>query len=212
MIRGIKILVCSLAVLWVGAVAAPAAIASPELHSEAEHTILTGQQSAATQFTFDDGALQCGTFGFEGTTLVSTTPTFTLTPAFQACAVDGMEAGFTHNGCKWLVHVGPNEEHLTGAVDFVCPDGEVMEFHYDACLVTIFPQAGLQTVTFTNVAGEAETTRTVDLDLNLAGIHYREHGMGCANPAETTNNGNFQGRIRLTGEGTMGAHKGIWVE
>jgi hypothetical protein len=142
--------------------------------------------------------------------MVQTTPTFMLTPTFQACAVDGMEAVFTHNGCGWLVHVGPNEEHLTGAVDFVCPDNEVMAFHYDACLVTIFPQAGLQAVTFTN--GGEETTRSVELDLNLAGIHYREHGMGCANPGETTNNGNFQGRIRLTGEDTMGAHKGIWVE
>jgi hypothetical protein len=205
-----KVLIGSLAAVALWAVGAPAAQATPELHTEAEHTILTGQQTAATQFSFDDGALQCGTFGFDGTPAAQTTPTFLLTPTFQQCAVDNMEAVFTHNGCKWRVHVGPNEEHLTGSIDFVCPDNEVMEFHYDACLVTVFPQAGLQTATFTN--GGAETTRGVELDLNLEGIHYREHGMGCANPGETTNNGNFQGKIRLTGEDTMGAHKGIWVE
>ncbi|HYP54906.1 MAG TPA: hypothetical protein VEQ41_01205 [Solirubrobacterales bacterium] len=205
-----KLLICSLVALCLGAAGAPAAQASPELHSEAEHTILTGQQSAATQFSFDDGALQCGTFGFDGTLAVATTPTFLLTPTFQNCAVDNMEAVFTPNGCKWMVHVGPNEEHLTGAIDFVCPDNEVMEFHYDACLVTVFPQAGLQTVTFTN--GGAEATRGVELDLNLVGIHYREHGMGCANPGETTNNGNFQGKVRLTGESTGGVHRGIWIE
>jgi hypothetical protein len=79
-----------------------------------------------------------------------------------------------------------------------------------ACTVTIRPQAGLQTVTFTNENAGAE--RSVILDLNLVGIHYVEHGNGCPNATETTNNGNFRGKVTLTGENTMGAHRGIWVE
>jgi hypothetical protein len=210
MTRGIKILVCSLAVLCTGAVAAPAALAVPELHSEAEHTILTGESTVNTELSLDAGGLQCGVMRFDGTTQISTTTTFGLTPTFENCILDGMEALFTHNGCNWRVHVGPNEEHLTGSVDFVCPVEQQMEIDLPACTITIRPQAGLQTVTFTNENEGA--TRSVILDLNLTGIHYIEHGNGCPNATETTNNGQFTGRVTITGENTMGVHRGIWVE
>jgi hypothetical protein len=210
MIRSVKILVCSLAALCVAAVAAPAAMAVPELHAEAEHTILTGESTANSELSLDVGGFQCVAMRFDGTTLMSTTTTFGLTPTFEGCILDGMEAAFTHNGCNWRVHVGPNEGHLTGSVDFVCPEGQAMEIHVPACTVTVRPQAGLQGVTFTNENEGAE--RSVILDLNLVGIDYVEHGMACPNVTETTNNGNFQGKVTLTGENTMGAHRGIWVE
>lgn len=210
MTLGIKLLVCSLAAACAIAVAAPAAQAVPELHSEAEHTILIGESALGSELSLDAGGFQCGVMRFEGTTAMQTTTTFALTPTFENCVLDGMEAAFTHNGCVWLVHVGPNEEHLTGTVDFVCPDGQAMEIHVPACTVTVRPQAGLQGVTFTN-EGE-ETTRSVVLDLNLVGIDYVEHGMGCPNETMTTNNGVYKGKVTLTGENTMGAHRGIWVE
>lgn len=205
-----KTLICSLAALCLGAVGAPAAQAVPELHSETEHTILTGESTVNTELSLDVGGFQCGVMRFDGTTQIATTTTFGLTPTFQNCLLDGMEALFTHNGCNWRVHVGPNEEHLTGSVDFVCPDGQQMEIDNPACTVTIPPQAGLQTVTFTNENAGME--RSIILDLNLTGIHYVEHGMGCPNVTETTNNGNFQGRVTITGENTMGVHRGIWIE
>jgi hypothetical protein len=210
MIRGIKILVCSMATLCIGAVAAPAALAVPELHSEAEHTILTGESNVNTELSLDAGGFQCGAMRFDGTTQMSTTTTFGLTPTFENCVLDGMEAAFTHNGCNWRVHVGPNEGHLTGSVDFLCPEGQAMEIHVPACTITVLPQAGLQSVTFTNENAGAE--RSIILDLNLVGIHYVEHGMGCPNATETTNNGHFTGKVTITGENTMGAHRGIWVE
>jgi hypothetical protein len=208
--RTLKILICSLATVCVGAVAAPAALAVPQLHSEVEHTILTGQQTTANELSLDVGLFQCQTIQFGGTIAVPTTTTFSLTPKFEGCILDGMEALFTHNGCNWRFHVGPNEEHLTGTVDFVCPDNQVMQIDSPACVVTIPPQAGLQGVTYGNEnAGE---TRSIVLGISLGGIDYVEHGNGCANNTETTNNGTYTGKVTVTGEGTMGAHKGIWIE
>jgi hypothetical protein len=209
MIRNAKILVGALAALLATAALAPAAQASPEFHSEAEHTILTGE-TLNNELALDPGVFQCVTMRFDGTTVVATGTTVSLTPTFEACVVDGMEAAFTRNGCTWLVHLGPNEEHLTGDVDFVCPEGQAMQIHRPGCTITVRPQAGLQGVTFTNEGAAA--TRSIVLDLNLVGIDYVEHGMNCPNPTETTVNGVYTGKVTLTGEGTMGAHQGIWVE
>ena len=209
MIRGIKILISSLAVLGVSAVAAPAALAVPEFHAEVEHTILTGE-AIEDELALDAGVFQCGVTRFDGTTVVQTATTISLTPTFEACVIDGMEAVFTHNGCNWQIHVGPNEEHLTGSVDFVCPEGQTMAIHKPGCTITVLPQAGLQTVTFTNE--NAGATRSVILHMNLTGIHYVEHGMGCPFQTQTTNNGNFKATLTVTGENTAGAHRGFWVQ
>jgi hypothetical protein len=209
MVHRLKVLGCSMAVaLCLGAVSAPASHAVPQLHSEAGHTILTGQ-TLNNSLSLDVGLFQCVVMRFDGTVQAQTTTTFSLTPTFENCVVDGMEAAFTHNGCDWRVHVGPNEEHLTGTVD-LCPEGQTMEIHKPGCTVTVGPQAGLQGVTFTNENEGAE--RSVILDLKLVGIDYVEHGNNCPNVTETTNNGLYEGKVTLTGENVMGAHRGIWIE
>jgi hypothetical protein len=208
--RSFKILGASLAIaLCFGAVTAPASLAVPQLHSEAGHTILTGE-SLNNELALDVGVFQCVVMRFDGTLQAQTGTTFSLTPTFENCVVDGMEAVFTHNECNWRFHVGPNEEHLTGSVDFVCPEGQEMGTHSLACDVTIPPQLNLQGVTYTNEGAGA--TRSVILDIKLVGIDYVEHGMGCPNQTETTNNGIYEGKVTLTGENVMGAHRGIWVE
>lgn len=215
MLRNLKILCLAVfGALALGAVGAPAASAVPQFHFESEHTILTGTQTTGLELTFDAGKVKCGTANFDGTSSMLTTTTITLNPTFANCTIKKgeaeAEAEITFNGCAFLFHVGPNEEHLTGATGIECPDF-VIEIHAPQCTITV-PQQGpfLTSVTFTNEG--AETTRSVVLDLTVGGIHYVEHGANCANETQTTNNGSLTGRITVTGENTMGAHRGIWVE
>jgi hypothetical protein len=209
MIRNLRALGLGLvAALSLSAVAASASSAA-QLHSEAGHTILTGSQPMApNELGLDVGVMKCGVAKFDGTIAAATTTTFSLTPTFGNCEIGGVEVLFTHNECKFRFHIGPNE-HPTGTVDIVCPD-QPIEIDGPACVVTIPPQAGLQGETFTNEGEGAE--RRVIVDLNLGGIHYVEHGMGCQNQTVTTNNGTYTGQITLTGESAGGAHRGIWVQ
>lgn len=209
MIRNLRTLGLALvAVLSIGAAGASASYASPELHSETGHTILTGQQIVGNELALDVGVMQCGIVQFQGTIASSTTTTIPLTPKFENCEIGEVEVLFTHNGCHFLFHIGP-EEHFTGNVDFVCPD-EPMEIDGPGCTITIPPQAGLTGETFTN-EGEGQT-RSVIFDLKIDEIHYVEHGMFCENETETTNNGTYKGKITITGENTAQEHRGIWIE
>ncbi len=212
MIRKLKTLGLALvAVSAMGAMAAPVGSASPQLHSETEHTILTGTQIVGNELGLDVGVMKCGVTNFDGTIGVATTTTFGLTPTFENCKFGAeVNALFTHNGCNFRFHIGADTEHLTGSMDIVCPDGEEIEIDAPMCMITIPPQANIGTVTYTN---ENEgMTRSVILDLNLNGIDYEEHGMLCENETETTNNGTYSGKVTVTGENTAQEHRGIWIE
>lgn len=211
MLRNLKTLgLALLAVLAIGSVATSAASATPQLHSESEHTILTGKQITANELQFDVGVLKCGIANFAGTIAASTVTTVTLTPKFENCLLGEEEAEFTHNGCNFTFHIGQDTEHLTGTVGIECPDEEVIEIDAPECTVTIPPQGPLQGVTFTNEG--AETTRSVIFDIKINGFDYEEHGPLCANETETTNNGGYAGQVTVTGENTFQEHRGIWIE
>jgi hypothetical protein len=211
MIRNLKTLALALvAVLSIGAVGASAASASPQFHFESEHTIITGQQSTVNALSFDVGVVECGIVRFAGTKAVFTSTTITLTPTFDNCLLDEEgEVTVTFNGCSFLYHIGANTEHFTGTMSIECMD-ELIEIDAPECTITIPPQGNLGTVTFTN-EGE-ETTRGVVFDQGIAGLDYVEHGPGCENETGTTNNGTYTGKVTTTGENTVGAHRGIWVQ
>jgi len=213
MLRNLKTLgLTVVAAMALGSVATSTASAAPQFHFESEHTIITGTQTEAVALAFDTGQLKCGVVNFAGTSQVLTTTTITLNPTFDNCKlIHGAEetaATVTLNGCSFLFHLGANTEHLTGTMGIECPDFPI-EIHAPECTITVPQQGNLGTVTFTNEG--AETTRSVVLDLGLGGLDYVEHGAGCASETETTNNGTLTGKITITGENTMGAHRGIWV-
>lgn len=214
MLRNLKTLgLIVVAALAIGAVGASPASAAPQFHFESEHTIITGTQITANEFAFDAGKVKCGVMNFDGTSAVLTTTTVTLKPTFENCKIKKgeveAEATFTFNNCNFLFHLGANTEHLTGTMGIECPDF-VVEIDTPECTITIPEQGNLGTVTYTN-EGE-ETTRSVIFDLSIGEIHYVEHGAGCANETQTTNNGTYTGKVTITGENTVGAHRGIWIE
>jgi hypothetical protein len=214
MLRNLRALGLTIvAALAISAVGASTASAAPQFHFETEHTIITGMQITGNELTFDSGKVKCGVAKFGGTSAVFTTTTMTLTPTFENCKIKKgeaeAEATITHNGCAFVFHLGTNTEHLTGTMGIECPDFPI-EIDAPECTITVPEQGNLGTVTYKN-EGE-ETTRSVIFDMNLSGIHYVEHGAGCENETETTNNGSYTGQITVTGENTLGAHRGIWIE
>lgn len=207
-----------LGLILVTAVAISATVVStafasfPLFHSEAEDTVLTGSQGqvVANILTTDLGELKCKEVKFVGTQEVFTTSTLTLKPKYEKCKLGEENAVVTENECSFLFHLGESTEPIEAQMDIECIDGNQIVIHTEECTTTIPPQAGLKKVTFTNEGEEA--TRSVVADLNVGQIHYVEHGAGCANETETTENGTYTGQITVTGEDAEQVHIGIWVE
>jgi hypothetical protein len=213
MIRSLKALGLGLlAALAMSAVATSAASANPKFHSEFAGIFLTGGQTGmvANVLTTDLGEMKCNVVKFTGTQGAMTTTTMTLTPKYEECKIGNQNALVTLNGCRYTFHLEEQAEPIEARMGIECPAGEKIEIDTAECTTTISPQEPRKTVTFTN-EGEG-TTRSVVADLNVSGIHYVEHGAGCASQKETTENGAYTGVITVKGEDSEENHVGIWVE
>jgi hypothetical protein len=215
MIRSIRILGLGLlATLAVSAAAAPAASANPFFHSEFAGIFLTGGQTGivANTLTTDLGEMKCKVVRFTGTQGAMTTTTMTLKPNYEECKMAGENAVVTLNGCRYTFHLEEQAEPIEARMGIECPfAGGKIEIHVgEECTITVPAQEPRNTVTFTN-EGEG-TTRSVVADLNVSGIHYVEHGAGCASENLTTENGTYTGIITIRGEDAEEHHVGIWVE
>lgn len=214
MIRSIKVLGLGLlAALATSAVAAPAASANPFFHSEFAGIFLTGGQTgmAANVLTTDLGEMKCKVASFGGSQGAMTTTTMTLKPKYEECKVGMSNATVTLNGCAYTFHLEEQTEPIEARMGIECPfAGGKIEIHVGECTITVPSQEPRKTVTFTN-EGEGKT-RSIVADLNVSGIHYVEHGVGCASPEQTTENGTYTGVITVKGEDSEEHHVGIWVE
>jgi hypothetical protein len=214
MTRSIRILMLGLlATLTVSAAAAPAASANPFFHSEFAGIFLTGGQTGivANTLTTDLGEMKCKVVKFAGSQGAMTTTTMTLKASYEECKIAGKGATVTMNGCAYTFHLEEQAEPIEARMGIECPfAGGKIEIDTAECTITIPAQPPLKEVTFTN-EGEA-TTRAVVADLNVSGIHYEEHGGGCASETVATENGTYTGVITVRGEDSEEHHVGIWVE
>ncbi|HEY5815810.1 MAG TPA: hypothetical protein VIS95_05660 [Solirubrobacterales bacterium] len=211
MIRSIKLLGLGLlSVLALSTAAAPAASANPFFHSEFAGIFLTGSQTGTT-LTTDLGEMKCNVVKFSGSQGAMTTTTMTLKPKYEECKVGEENAVVTTNGCAYTFHLEEQEEPVEARMGIECPfAGGKLEIHVGECTITLPAQGPRKEVTFTNEG--AGTTRAVIADLNVGGLHYVEHGVGCASQNQTTENGTYTGAITVKGEDSEGHHVGIWVE
>lgn len=213
MIRTFKILGIALsAVFAMSGAAASSASANPFFHTEFAGTILTGGQTGlvANVLTTDLGEMKCKVVQFSGSQAAQTTTTMTLKPKYEECKIGMTNATVTLNGCAYTFHLEEQEEPVEARMGIECPfAGGKIEIHAGECTITVPAQEPRKTVTFTN-EGEG-TTRSVVADLNVSGIHYIEHGAGCASQTQTTENGTYTGVITVKGEDSEEHHKGIWV-
>lgn len=214
MLRTLRTLGISIfAMLAMSVAAAPAASANPFFHSEFAGIFLTGGQTGAVAntLTTDLGEMKCNVVQLSGTQAAMTTTTMTLKPKYEECKVGEETAVVTVNGCAYTFHLEEQMEPVEARMGIECPfAGGKIEIHVGECTITVPAQEPRKTVTFTNEG--AGTTRSIVADLNVTGIHYVEHGVGCASPNETTENGTYTGKITVTGEDSEQHHVGIWVE
>jgi hypothetical protein len=214
MIRALKTMGIALtAVFAVSGVAVSSASANPFFHSEFAGIFLTGGQTGAVAnvLTTDLGEMKCKVVRFSGSQGAMTTTTMTLKPKYEECKVGMTNATVTLNGCAYTFHLEEQAEPIEARMGIECPfAGGKIEIHVGECTITVPEQEPRKTVTFTN-EGEG-TTRSVVADLNVSGIHYIEHGAGCASQTQTTENGTYTGVITVKGEDSEEHHVGIWVE
>lgn len=197
--------------LAMSAVGTAGASASPFFHSEFAGIVLTGQAGAkGIAMTTDAGELECETLKLSGSQGAMTTTTMTLVPKFEGCAFDNESTGVTVNGCAFTFHLEEQTEPIEARMGIECPfAGGRIEIDANECTITIPAQTPRNSVTFTNEG--AEKTRSFIADVNVSGLHYVEHGAGCANETVTTENGTFTGQLTITGEDSEAHHVGIWV-
>jgi hypothetical protein len=189
-----------------------------KFEAESAPVTLTGQKDAAGEvLTTTAGNLQCTGVAYTGTLPAKAVTEFELAPTYTGCTFAGVPATVDVNGCKYRFTVvkisGTSRE---GSMDVICPAEKTIlitavQAGTPKCTVHISPQAGRQSVTYTNVGAGA--TREITVDLGLAGIKYT-HTAGVGLGACTfggAENGMLSGSISITGENGSGTHVGIFT-
>lgn len=134
---------------------------------------ITGSIVAPHELGTELGVMECEpTLNGE---LAAVSEELTLNPSYgNTCKLGMKEVDVHNNGCDFLVHAGATagEGAVEGTLDIVCPENSVMDFEITSnpiCHLTIPPQAGLGTLTYTN----HPAAKDVDLDFNIVELFYR---------------------------------------
>jgi len=204
MIRTLKaLMVAATAALMLGAIGASAAQAhTPAVFNKPAEavqltTLADGTTGKEKHHVFDaaGGNITCA--GVEAPATVAgteTTVTSILTTSVTytgPCVFGGQTAVVNMNECNYRFHA-------SGQVDIVCPEGKFITFNVPAtgCDVDVPGQAGLGTVSYTNIANGDVTLSPV-----VKNIEYTVTGAGCPVVAGTYNNGEYTtGNVIVAGE------------
>jgi hypothetical protein len=200
----IKSLGCTLvALLAIAGIQASTASAEPLFHSEAEHTIGTGEQETQIVFTVNAGTIKCNKLSGQGTMAGKTFTEATTTPVYSECTAFGfLNATINMNGCHFVI-TADIEVHM------ICPAGQMMVVKAGNCTVKVGPQSA------TSVEYETVGTgskREIIAREEGSGIHYlQEDGFLCPGTGSGTfTDGKAVGSVRTKGENTEGKQVGIW--
>jgi hypothetical protein len=213
--KGIKAFILLLAVLALGAVAAPVATAADTFTAEQYPVTLTGtpDESAAGIITSTAGTMACTGVLYQGV-VEKASSTVSATPSFSGCTFFGFSGTVDMNGCSYLFHL--SSEGTKGTADIVCPEGkEITGTGLSAgtakCTMHVKPQTGLSEVIFKNIGAGA--TRELTAEVNLKNIHYTHTqgtGLGTCSSGTGTN-GTLSSKLKFTGETGGGAHIGLFL-
>jgi len=208
------------AAMALGAVAASAASATYDSHSES--TVLEGTQVGVNEFHTGLGTVKCKTATFEGTQSggkeveegVWTTDSITVHPEYTKCTAFGLSATVNTEGCNYVFSeattTGENKSH--SEVHIECDPGKAIVItNFGGCTVTVpeqTPTEGL--VDFENQNVENTSERDVLVTSTVKGIHYTRGG-SCADEGVTHTDGEYTGEVTVKGFDTKGEPTGIWV-
>ena len=188
------------------------AIGRRPFKTEQTHTLLTGEQTETSKYTFGVllGAVTCDEMSVDGTVAVNEVTKLTLKPAYGQC--EGVERQVTThmNGCGYVLDVA-DEPGTTGEVEIECPAGKAIETTVDkfpeGCTLTIGAQTAGGVVDYKEEG--SGKTRDLLLTWTLTGIDYTRDGCEIGGAG---NNGTYSGSVTLEAENTSGEQTGIWIE
>jgi hypothetical protein len=191
--------------LALSAVVASAAQAAPEFWAEEFPASVFGKHIGNVAMT-DEGSIVCEEGSYTGELKKEASSTLTLTPKYGKCKSQGWPVTFFWNGCDYLLHLKEKtkEENYSGNFDFACPAGKVIEAkaYSDAghttqiCRMTISPQAGMLSVTYTNFLEAGQ--RKVEMTFKVGKFKYTQEGSFCVNGSFS--NGELEGLVKLEAE------------
>ncbi len=213
------------AVFAMSAVGVASALTDPpeEFMCESYPCSSDGTNTTAHVFKTNAGTVSCSTATFTDS-LSGPSPWVKAQATYTGCTAFGfINANINMKDCEYEFHVttdlqdeGPDLEH-SGTVDVINKAGATKTCAEEpititvsgtACVVTVGPQTGRSTVTFTN--GGSGTSRTVTVASNISGITYTQNA-SCSGGAGTFTNGTYTGSASVKGDNSKGKQQGIWI-
>jgi hypothetical protein len=192
------------AALALGAVAASAAQAAPEFSAKEYPAFVKGTHVGPVAMT-EFGGITCEEGSYEGV-LSKLSTTLTLEPKYKKCKSQGWPVTFFWNGCDYLLHLKEKTgvSNYKGNFDFSCAAGKVIEAKAysnethttQICRLTIAPQSGLLTVTYTNF--KEGTQKKIEMVFKVEKIVYNQEGTFC--PTLKGENALLEGTVKLAGQ------------
>ncbi|HEU5105509.1 MAG TPA: hypothetical protein VFU11_06680 [Solirubrobacterales bacterium] len=182
------------AIFAMSALSASAASAA-EFHStSAGSTKISASQTTTHVFTSTAGEVTCEKATFTGNQTTATAASIEVTPVYSGCHIiifgSTISATVAHNECKYKLY-------SNGTADIICPAGKAITVTGAGCKITVTPQTGLKSVSYTN------SGTGISIAANLSGIHYHHEGFTCGTGTGT--NGTYKGNTLASGTTTAGA-------
>jgi hypothetical protein len=195
MMRNIKVLgLTAFAVLAFSAAIASAASAA-EFHTASAPATLTAREEENQVFVTEAGTFSCTGVKLTATMSALSQPTVTTSGLeYAGCTTKTifgnieLTVNFTKNSCNYRFHAN-------GEVDLVCASGgtEGVIVSGPGCTLTVPPQTGLKSVSYTNNAAGTVT-------INPAVTNIKSIGSGSlCSKTGTFTNGKYAGKVLVSG-------------
>ncbi len=208
--RRLRLLTMALmAALALSATAAASASAEPYVFtSEAEDTVLKGEQVGTSKMGVSAGTVSCehGTLSGTESSALSAAIELPLTASYEKCTAFGvLSAEVKMNSCEYLIGAGEKEgESYEAEASIYCAEpGDAITATaklagVTKCTVRIGPQDGLHGITVEKEGSPSE----IRAKLHLTEIEYDQvagTGLGACSTAENTKNGTYESTVTIDG-------------
>jgi hypothetical protein len=180
-----------------------------------EAPVKIGGGSLNTQsITIASGMKQQQTLGCSSATLTgeaasTKSQAVAFVPSYSGCTFIGQSVSVNMGGCKIELNGGPGEEGPSFAVVGANCASSPITFAQTNCKVTVGPQTGAASVTYTNEG--SGKLRSVVANIAASGLTYTATGLACASKG-TFSTGRYDGQLSLTATNSAGQPQGISVE
>lgn len=196
--------------LGVFAVAKASATTGGHFTSASAHTNLFGSEGGGhtTGLTLHglEGAIECLSTSYSGTTSATTVTEVTITPTYGTCQTKGATHGTSPvamNECDYVFKIGKLRKEAN-TVSIACPPGKAIIISHPNCTITVLPQSTTGVVYKTTIeSGKHALTIEISLAFNT-----QYHGGICIFTG-TNHTATLKGAITMKGVDTEGMPIGI---